>query len=354
MAGVSALNQARRDPVPIRETRAGPTVGVRAAVADAAATMPHRSNPDRTMPSSRARLTNEFLRVTTKSMWKPGLDIIAVRRHMAKMDARLGRRSPPVAKEALEVAGVQAIWFGEPELAKNGTLLYIHGGAWSLHAPAAYARLATSLSAVTGMRVLLIDYKLAPEHLFPAGPNDCIGVYQWMIEQGFHERPFVVAGDSAGGNLTLLTLQAARDAGLPMPTCAVPISPSTDLTFSGPSMQYNSEADVMFTPVAISLLPDIYCPGEDRANPKLSPLFASWWGLPPLLFHAGSTEMLLDDSIRAQDRARQAGVEAHIQVWPDLPHVFHIFHWLPESAQAIAAIADFIRQCTRATFRTAA
>ncbi len=304
------------------------------------------------MPSQRARLTNEFLRLTTKSMWKPDLDLGSIRAHMARMDARLGRRALPVAREEIRIAGVPATWIGEKALEAAGTILYIHGGAWCLHAPAAYARLATSLSAATGMRVLLIDYRLAPEHRFPAGSDDCLGVYRWLIEQGYHERPLVVAGDSAGGNLTLVTLQRARDAGLPMPCCAVPISPSTDMTMSGPSGQYNAEADPMFSLAAADIFPGLYCPGEDLTNPMISPLFGNWWGLPPLLFHAGSTELLLDDSVRAQDRARQAGVEAYIQVWLNLPHVFHVFHWLPESQQGIAAIAHFIAAMSKTSPRT--
>jgi acetyl esterase/lipase len=109
-------------------------------------------------------------------------------------------------------------------------------------------------------------------------------------------------------------------------------------------VRYNAEADPMFSPVALELVPDQYCPGQDRRNPLLSPLFGNWDGLPPLLFHAGSTELLLDDSVRAHDRARQAGVDAQIEVWPGLPHVFHVFHLLPESRTGLKSVADFIVQ----------
>jgi len=296
------------------------------------------------MPSLRARAINRFLRLTTKNMWRPGLDIARIRAHTAKMDARLGRRAPPVQMEQVNVAGVPAIWFGAPELADNGTLLYLHGGAWCLHLPAVYRRLVTSLSELTGMRVLLPDYRLAPEHPFPAGVDDCFAVYAWLVDQGFADRPFAVAGDSAGGNLTLVTLMRARDARLQLPDCAAMLSPATDLTVSSPSMRYNADADPMFSPGALQLVPDIYCPGQDRQNPLLSPLFGEWSGLPPLLFHAATTEMLLDDSVRAQDRATQAGVDATIEVWQRLPHVFHIFSMIPESKAGIRAVSDFIRE----------
>jgi len=294
------------------------------------------------MPSLRARLTNAFLRATTKSMWRPGLDIVRVRAHAAKMDARLARRGPPVEVEDVEAAGVRATWVGAPSLSERGTILYLHGGAWCIHLPGLYRRFAARLSALTGMRVLLPDYRLAPEHPFPAAIDDCLAVYRWLIDQGYTRRPLALAGDSAGGSLALVTLMRARDALLPMPSRAALLSPSTDLTLSGPSIKYNAEADPMFAPAAGELLPPLYCPGESRSNPLVSPLFGNWNGLPPLLFHAGSTETLLDDSVRGHDRAVQAGVAAGIEVWPDVPHVFHVFGWLPEAKDAMNKLAGFL------------
>lgn len=294
------------------------------------------------MPSLRARFMNRLLRATTKPMWRPGLDIATVRAHTAKMERRLVRKLPPIATEAVEVAGVPATWYGPPERAQTGTLLYLHGGAWCLHLPRIYARFATILSDLTGMRVLLPDYRLAPEHKFPAGVDDCFAVYRWLLDQGHRERPLALAGDSAGGSLSLVTMMRARDALLPLPDCAALLSPSTDITLTGPSWQYNSQVDPMFSLEAGPLLADIYCPGQDHGNPQLSPLFGNWNGLPPLLFHAGSTEMLLDDSVRAQDRAVQAGVMAQIEVFYALPHVWQLMTGLPEATAATRSIVDFI------------
>ena len=288
------------------------------------------------MPSFRARLTNLMLRLTTKSMWRPDLDITTVRRHAAKMDARIGRRAFTLPTEAVEVAGVPALWVGAPELAvTKGTLLYLHGGAWCMHLPFIYRRFVGSLVAATGMRVLLVDYRLAPECAYPAATDDCLAVYRGLVLRNGGRPPLAIAGDSAGGNLTLVTLMRARDEGLPLPTCAVLLSPSTDLTMSGPSIRYNAEADPMFSDAAGDLLPGLYCPGTNRGHPFISPLFGVWAGLPPLYFLAGSTEVLLDDSVRAHDRALQAGNAASIDVWPDLPHVFPAFGWLPESRMAL-------------------
>jgi len=306
--------------------------------------MLHRSTTSKAMPSIRARLTNRFLRLTIKPQWKPGLDLAHLRARVARIDRRMGKPPRSLVSQPVEVGGVRATWVGDPALGARGTLLYLHGGAWCLHLPGIYLRFAGELSRLTGMRVLLVDYRLAPEHPFPAGIDDCLAAYRWLVENGYAQQPLAIAGDSAGGNLTAITLMRARDAGLPLPDCAVMISPALDLTFSGPSLQYNAEADPMFSPGAGDLLPEIYCPGQLRTNPLLSPLFGDWSGLPPLLMHAGSTEMILDDSVRAHDRALQAGTPADIHVFVEMPHDFQMFPWLPEARDARREIAEFIQQ----------
>src|SRR5512134_1131602 len=227
------------------------------------------------MPSLRAHLTNAFLRVAVKRTWRPDLRIEEVRARAARIDGLLMRGAPAVAMEPVVAGGVPATWVGDPARAARGTILYLHGGAWVLHLPHAYRRLVTLLSALTGMRVLLPDYRLAPEHPFPAAIDDCFAVYGWLLEQGHADRPLAIAGDSAGGGLALVTLQRARHAMLQMPDCAVLLSPAADLTFSGPSVRYNERADAMFSGASIDLLADKYCPGQDLRNPRLSPLFGS-------------------------------------------------------------------------------
>ena len=296
------------------------------------------------MTSLRARAINALLRLTVKPMWRPGLDIAAIRAHAARTDARLARRAIATATEDVVIAGRPARWFGSPQqAAEHGTLLYLHGGAWCIHLPGLYSQFAATLTQATGLRVLLVDYRLAPEHPFPAATDDCFDAYRALAESS-GSAPTAVAGDSAGGSLTLVTLMRARDAALPLPACAVLLSPSTDLTLGAPSAQYNAKADPMFSRAAGDLLPDLYCPGLDRRDPLLSPLFGQWAGLPPLYFLAGSTEMLLDDSVRAHDRALQAGPVAEIEVWPKLPHVFPLFGFLPEARDAVGKIAEFVRR----------
>jgi epsilon-lactone hydrolase len=295
------------------------------------------------MPSLRARLTNVFLRIGTKRRWRPDLDVHLTRERVRRMDARLsGGRAARVAVEEVDARGVPAAWHGDRGQAARGTLLYLHGGAWCLHLPGAYRLLAARLSALTGLRVLLPDYRLAPEYPFPAGVDDCFAAYRWLIDHGHAEGPLAIAGDSAGGSLALVTLMRVRDASLPLPDCAALLSPSTDLTMSGPSMGYNERVDPMFSRKALDLLPNLYGAGVSPAHPWLSPLFGQWEGLPPLLFQASSTEMLLDDSVRAHDRAVMAGVDSRINVWRGLPHVAPLFTFMPEAHRILAEIADFI------------
>jgi acetyl esterase/lipase len=296
------------------------------------------------MPSFRARIINLLLRLTVKPLWQPGLAIDEIRRHTAKTDRRLAKRIGDCPTEQVTIAGVRATWYGAPELAaRKGVLLYLHGGAWCVHLPALYGAFAAKLSALTRLRVLLVDYRLAPEHPFPAAVDDCLAVYRSVVESG-GARPPVIAGDSAGGNLALITLMRARDANLSLPSCAVLLSPATDIALGGPSIRYNAHADPMFSAGAGELLPSMYCPDLDRTDPLISPLYGNWANLPPLFFMAGSTEMLLDDSVRAHDRAQQAGTNSRIDVWPDMPHVFPLFSMLPEARRALGDIVAFIEQ----------
>jgi acetyl esterase/lipase len=265
------------------------------------------------------------------------------------LDARVNRSQAQVPQEAVVINDVPCTWYGAPERAGTGTLLYLHGGGWCMHLPHLYARFAARLGAVTGLRVLLPDYRLAPEHPFPAGVDDCFAVYRGLARDSVVSRKLFVAGDSAGGGLTAVTLMRGRDEGYPQPAGAILLSPSTDLTMSGASHHYNEHLDPLFSRQATKLLPNVYCPGADLGQPWLSPLFGDWRGLPPLLFLAGSTEMLLDDSVRAHDRARAAGVDAQLRVYASVPHVFPVFEWLPEARTSVAEIAGFIRERAAAT-----
>ena len=251
-----------------------------------------------------------------------------------------------VKLEETRSAGCHAEWLRPDNAATDGVVLYLHGGAYVGGSCITHRALAGRVAAAAGRASLIIDYRLAPEHPFPAAVDDCLAVYRALLA-GPTGRPRVITGDSAGGNLALVTLMQARDAHLSLPACAVLLSPAIDISMSGPSIRYNAKADPMFSAAAGDLLPDIYCPGLERTLPLISPLHGDWRGLPPLYFLAGSTEMLLDDSVRAHDRAQQAGTSSRIDVWPDMPHVFPLFPLAPEAKQAIRDIVAFIDQHAR-------
>lgn len=256
----------------------------------------------------------------------------------------------------VDVEGVSCEWVTTPESDPDRRLLYIHGGAWMSGSAASYRPLTSRLASATGCSVLAVDYRLAPENPFPAGLEDCLMAYRWMLDNrpsGARNASNVfIAGDSAGGNLTFATLLSLRDAGDRMPDAAVPISAATDFTASGESCKTRVDVDPIIEAARVGSTGKGYFGDGDPKNPLLSPLFADLSGLPPLLIHVGDAETLLDDSTRIAAKAKEAGVDATLEVWPEMPHVFHVFApYLPESTRAIAQIGEFIRSHTTASVR---
>ncbi|MGJ7509746.1 alpha/beta hydrolase [Variovorax sp. GT1P44] len=288
------------------------------------------------------RVIDAALRFSVRRLWRKGVTIDRLREKARFADTWLHRGAGSIGIEGVDANGVPSEWIGGEGAAKRGVLLYLHGGAFCLHMPNAYRQLAARLARTTGMRVLVPAYRLAPEHPFPAGLDDCSAACRWMMDQGSAPEHMAIAGDSAGGNLALGVLMHLRDQGLPLPACAALISPVTDLTGSGISLQGNEDSDVLFDRHALTLVQAAYL-GDARADaPAASPLFADWTGLPPLLFHVSSSEMLLDDSLRAAERARALGVDAQVRVWPRMPHVFQIIGALPQTKESLDEIGAFI------------
>lgn len=208
-----------------------------------------------------------------------------------------------------------------PEAAE-GTLLYLHGGGYVVGSARTGASLADGLAARAGLRAISVDYRLAPEAPYPAAVEDGLAAYRGLLEAGVEPDRLVLAGDSAGGGLTVATLLAARAAGLPQPAAAVVFSPWTNVTLSGASIETKSAADPLFDRAALEWFAHRYVGGADPADPLISPAFADLAGLPPLLIQVGSHEVLLDDSIRLAAQAAEADVEVTLEVAADLPHVF--------------------------------
>ncbi|MBX6383969.1 MAG: alpha/beta hydrolase [Microbispora sp.] len=236
-----------------------------------------------------------------------------------------------------------------PAAAGRGRLLHFHGGGYILGSPGALAGLTAQLARRAGLRATSLDYRLAPEHPFPAAVDDGLAAYRALLEAGVRPEELVLAGDSAGGGLVIATLVAARDAGLPQPAGAVVFSPWVDLTLGGESMHTKKDADPIFTPEAIRAYVAPYLAGQDPAHPLASPVLADLRGLPPLLVQAGSNELLLDDAVRLAGRAAADEVDVTLRVWPQVPHVFQVhFGRLDEADEALDEAARFLSARVRA------
>ena len=247
--------------------------------------------------------------------------------------------------DPVSAGGVPAEWVSAPGAEADRAVLYLHGGGYVVGSPASHRELAGRLSAAAGARVLVIDYRLAPEHPFPAAVDDATAAYRWLFEQGVDPSRTAVCGDSAGGGLAVAALVALRDAGDPMPAAGVCLSPWVDLEGLGESMTARAKLDLMVGREGLLESAAMYLAGADARTPLAAPLYADLQGLPPLLIQVGTSETLYDDSIRLEGRARAAGVDVTLQTWEEMVHVWHLFApLLPEGQQAIEAIGEFLKE----------
>ena len=240
--------------------------------------------------------------------------------------------------------GVPAHWLAAPGTDPGRVLLFLHGGGFEFGSLRSDGELAARLGRAGGMRVLLPEYRLAPEHPFPAAIDDVLAAWRWLrADQGLSARSLAVAGDSAGGGLAVALLVAARDAGEALPAAAVLMSPTVDLTSSGASMTERVDQDPFSTPAMLRQFASDYLAGADPKTPLASPLFAPLAGLPPLLIQVGTADVLLSDSERLARAASQAGVDVTLQVGEGLPHVYQLMAGTPEAAKATGQIGKFLR-----------
>ena len=251
--------------------------------------------------------------------------------------------------EPVQADSVWVEWMIPPGASPDRTVLYLHGGGYVIGSPLDYRDMVPRIARAAEARALVVDYRLAPEHPHPAAVEDAVTAYRWLLANGARPEGIVVAGDSAGGGLTVATLVALRDQGVPLPAAGVCISPWVDMEASGESMDTNAEADPLVNKELIAGMADAYLQGQDRRTPLAAPLYADLRGLPPLLIQVGTIETLLDDGRRLAERAQAAGVDVTYEAWPDMPHVWHWFgSFLPEAQQAIDRIGEFIKQRTSA------
>ncbi|HLW52598.1 MAG TPA: alpha/beta hydrolase [Candidatus Angelobacter sp.] len=223
----------------------------------------------------------------------------------------------------------------------EGVVLYLHGGGYVSCSARSHRTITAGLARRLPGRVFALDYRLAPEHPFPAAVDDAAAAYQWLLEKGIPPERMALAGDSAGGGLAIAALVRLRRSGHPMPACVVCLSPWVDLT--GRSQYSNQGSATFFQPDDITALAKLYLHGEPPENPEASPVFAELTGLPPLLVFATRTELLANDAARLHARAQSCGVGSVLVLYPGLPHVWQIYgDWLPEARLALEQAAGFI------------
>jgi epsilon-lactone hydrolase len=291
-------------------------------------------------------LRAELLRLGIRAFLKRRshhLDIEAWRRDMRAMERLVPR--PPARTETVEVKTGRLTLhrITTPASQPERNVLYLHGGGYVSGAPVYYRhffwRIADSLRA----RIWAPEYRLAPEHPFPAALEDAVAGYAWLADKIAGTRQLFVMGDSAGAGLTLCLLLKLRDDATPLPGAAVAMSPWTDLALTGPSLTLNAAADPMLNADDLPELAQIYLAGADPRAPYASPLYGDPSGLPPVLIQVGSDEILRDDAVRMAEKLRADNPRSRLEIWPRMPHAWQLFvPVLPEARRAIAQIADFI------------
>src|SRR6266850_2163136 len=261
-------------------------------------------------------------------------------------DAAIGGSTAAVICEPVSAGGVDGEWVSPANAPEDKAILYFHGGGFRIGSVASHRDLMAQIAFASGCRVLAINYRLAPEHRFPAALDDALAAYGWMLDRGLKPDNVAFAGDSAGGNLALAAMLALRERGLPLPVSAVLMSPWTDLAATGESYVSRAEADPIHQRPMILALAKNYLGGQgDPCDPLVSPLYADLRGLPPLLIQVGDRETVLDDSVMFADLARAAGVKVELEICDGMIHVFQMFGVeLPEAHRAIASIAGFLNR----------
>ena len=252
-----------------------------------------------------------------------------------------------IETERVGANGVPAEWITAPESQAGRVIMYLHGGGYLFGSVRTHRVMLAHMARAAKARILALDYRLAPEIPFPAPVEDSVSAYQWLLGQGTTAEKLVIAGDSAGGGLTVAALVALRGVGEPMPAAGVCISPWTDMESTGESMTTNAEADPSVSKERLLKIARVYLAGKDPRAPLASPIHADLTGLPPMLLQVGGIEVLLDDSALLKARAKEAGVPVEMEVWNDMPHVWH--HYapiLPEARQAIGKIGEFVLKHT--------
>ncbi len=266
---------------------------------------------------------------------------IAEQRAKQEKKTKFARLPTGIQCQSLNVDGVSAEWITVPDT-DQGVILYLHGGAYALGSINVHRQFIARLAIATNIRCLGLNYRLAPEHPFPAALEDTLTAYHWLLSQGLHPSQIIIAGDSAGGGLALAAMLSLRNSAAQLPAGAVCLSPWTDLALTGPSIQGNAKVDPILDLDSLHIYAKYYAAQNEITNPLISPLYADLHGLPPLLIQVGGNEILLDDAVRLHKNALNDGVNATLKIWHHMFHVFQMISFLPETKEALQSITEFV------------
>ena len=291
-------------------------------------------------------LQTRFWRSTMRLVFKGRRFTIAENRLSSKNNARFMNHTPKgIEIEKFELDGLQAEWISPSIAQQDMIILHLHGGGYVTGGIDSHQMMCVLMAQTLKMKVLLPEYRLAPEHPFPAALEDALKAYHWLLGQGYQESNIVLTGDSAGGGLSLATLLALRAAGAPLPAAVAVMSPWTDLTLQGQTYLTNAGSEVVLQKDVLREWAACYIGKENPENPLISPLCASFRGLPPLLIQVGSTEILLDDARILAEKAKADGVDVTLRIWQGMWHDWQVLGALvPESRQAFEQIGRFLQK----------
>jgi monoterpene epsilon-lactone hydrolase len=301
------------------------------------------------MPSLRSRFCRIFIKHLIGSKFITGLSIDQMRKGMEGA-TRMAFLPAKTKVEQTSCDGVSAEWVCAKNVNEKNVVLFLHGGGYNTGSPSTHRELAAHISKASSAKVLLPDYRLAPENPFPAALEDATTSYRWLIESSYSSSKIAIAGDSAGGGLTLVTCISIRDTSDPIPSSLACISPWADLEMTGKSVKTLASMDPMVSLASTQIMASIqimasnYIGSNDPRSPLISPVHADLKDFPPMIIQVGSDEILLDDSRRMAERAKQAGVDLTINIYEGMWHVFHIFYRLmPEAKYAVHELGSFIK-----------
>ena len=294
--------------------------------------------------SFQASLLRFVLRWFVKARDGQGPTIVELRRGLDSINWVIPGPPKDTKTIELDAGGVRALRVTVPKSRDGYYVIYLHGGGYVLGSASYYRNLLWRIATATQTQVLCINYRLAPEHPFPAALDDAVGAYRWLLASGVDPRRTVIMGDSAGGGLALATLLRLRDNGVVLPAAAVMLSPWTDLAITGRSYRVNAEADAFLAVGQMKYAAQLYLAGADPRTPYASPLYGDPTGLPRSLIQVGGDEIMLDDSVRIAQKMGAAGTYVELQVWPLMPHAWQLFaRFLPEGRSAIDKIGAFVQ-----------